>query len=30
MMYASALLELDGQDLRALPVLDRKRRLARP
>jgi bifunctional non-homologous end joining protein LigD len=29
MMYAFDLLELDGQDLRALPLADRKKRLAR-
>jgi bifunctional non-homologous end joining protein LigD len=29
MMYAFDLLELDGQDLRALPLVDRKKRLAR-
>jgi bifunctional non-homologous end joining protein LigD len=29
MLYAFDLLELDGQDLRALPLGDRKKRLAR-
>jgi bifunctional non-homologous end joining protein LigD len=29
MLYAFDLLELDGQDLRALPLVDRKKRLAR-
>jgi bifunctional non-homologous end joining protein LigD len=29
MLYASDLLELDGEDLRALPLVDRKKRLAR-
>jgi bifunctional non-homologous end joining protein LigD len=29
MLYAFDLLELDGQDLRAMPLLDRKKRLAR-
>ena len=29
MMYAFDLLELDGQDLRAMPLVDRKKRLAR-
>jgi bifunctional non-homologous end joining protein LigD len=29
MMYAFDLLELDGEDLRAMPLVDRKRRLAR-
>jgi hypothetical protein len=29
MLYAFDLLELDGEDLRHIPVLDRKRRLAR-
>jgi bifunctional non-homologous end joining protein LigD len=29
MLYAFDILELDGQDLRALPLVDRKKRLAR-
>jgi bifunctional non-homologous end joining protein LigD len=29
MMYAFDLLELDGEDLRGLPLVDRKKRLAR-
>jgi bifunctional non-homologous end joining protein LigD len=29
MLYAFDLLEVDGQDLRALPLVDRKKRLAR-
>ena len=29
MLYAFDLLELDGEDLRALPLVDRKKRLAR-
>jgi ATP-dependent DNA ligase len=29
MLYAFDILELDGKDLRALPLVDRKRRLAR-
>jgi ATP-dependent DNA ligase len=29
MLYALDLLELDGEDLRALPLGDRKKRLAR-
>jgi bifunctional non-homologous end joining protein LigD len=30
MLYAFDMLELDGEDLRALPLVDRKKRLARP